>query len=514
MKNKFFYVESLVDHRKFPCAIAVAVMAVAMTLSFSGCSFKVDSNAQSSSVTVSNVTLTAEQRQKIQFYTFAPSKFQKVTETTGTVDFDNDQATSVLAPFGGPVSKLLVNPGDKVKAGDRLAEVDSPDFAAAISAYRKVLATAQTLRRVADMDKDLIQHNGVAQREEEQAQTDAANAEADRDAALQTLVSLNLDPQVIKDLQAGRPVARPDGIIRSPITGTVVEKLITPGELLTAGTTPCFTVADLSRVWVMTQIFGSDLASVSVGDHAEVVSGIATNSFSGTVDNISALVNPDTRAVLVRVVVDNPGDFLKKQMYVHVRIQARKESSGLLVPVSAILRDDVNLPFVYIVQLDSSFARRHVTLGYRTGDQYDIPDGLQAGDQIVIDGALFVQFMKTNERPSASNRLRAANGFDDEPGRRFFVATTFSRCPADARADRRRIAVAGAPAGGRLSRSLAAARQNHHPMARPCRRGSGTAHHCAGRSRDEWHSKDDHAALHLALWFVGRHAHLSQWHGQ
>jgi cobalt-zinc-cadmium efflux system membrane fusion protein len=234
----------------------------------------------------------------------------------------------------------------------------------------------------------------MAQREEEQAQTDAANAEADRDAALQTLVSLNLDPQVIKDLQAGRPVSRPGGMIRSPIPGTVVEKLITPGELLTAGTTPCFTVADLSRVWVMTQIFGSDLASVSVGDPADVQSGIATNHFSGIVDNISALVNPDTRSVLVRVVVENPGDFLKKQMYVSVRIQARKESTGLLVPVSAILRDDENLPFVYAAQPDGSFARHHVTLGYRTGEQYDIPEGIQTGDQIVRDGGLFVQFMQ------------------------------------------------------------------------------------------------------------------------
>ena len=369
-------------------------MALAMIASFTGCSAKNDSHEPASFVTVSNVTLTAEQKQKIQFYTVAPAKFHKITETTGTVDFDNDQATSVLAPFGGPVSKLLVNPGDKVKAGDPLAEVDSPDFAAAISAYRKALATAQTLRRVADMDKDLIQHNGVAQREEEQAQTDAANAEADRDAAMQTLVSLNLDPQVIKDLQAGRPVSRPGGRINSPIAGTVVEKLVTPGELLTAATTPCFTVADLTRVWVMTQIFGSDLASVSVGDHAEVVSGIATNKFSGTVDNISALVNPDTRSVLVRVVVENPGDFLKKQMYVRVRIQARQESTGLLVPVSAILRDDENLPFVYVSQTDGSFTRRHVTLGYRTGDQYDIPDGLQTGDQIVTDGGLFVQFMQ------------------------------------------------------------------------------------------------------------------------
>jgi membrane fusion protein, heavy metal efflux system len=395
MKNKLFYGFPPAERRgKFPGTLAVALMAVAAMASFTGCSPKVDDNAETASVTVSNVTLTAEQRQKIQIFTVTPAKFRKTTETTGTVDFDNDQATSVLAPFGGPVSRLLVSPGDQVKAGDPLAEVDSPDFAAAISAYRKALSTAQTDRRVADVDKDLMQHDGVARREEEQAQTDAANAEADSDAALQALVSLNVDPQTIKDLQAGRPISHPSGILRSPIAGTIVEKLITPGELLTAGTTPCFTVANLSRVWVMTQIFGSDLASVSVGDPAEVVAGIATNQFSGTVDNISALVNPDTRSVLVRVVVENPGDFLKKQMYVSVKIQSRQESTGLLVPVSAILRDDENLPFVYVSQPDGSFARRQVSLGYRADDQYDITDGLSAGDRIVVEGAVFVQFMQ------------------------------------------------------------------------------------------------------------------------
>ena len=345
-------------------------------------------------MTVSNVTLTAEQKQKIRLYTVQDSKFSKVIDTTGSVDFDNDQATSVLAPFGGPVSKLLVKLGDHVEAGTPLAEVDSPDFATAISAYRKALATALTLRRVADMDKDLLQHNGVAQREAEQAQTDAVNAEADRDAALQTLISLNIDPQVIKDLQASRPVSRPGGTIRSPIAGTVVEKLVSPGELLTAGTTPCFTVADLSKVWVMAQLFGSDLAAVSVGDPVAVESGIATNRFAGRVDNIAALVNPDTRAVLVRVVVENPGDFLKKQMYVAVHIQAQRESSGLLAPVSAVLNDDENLPFVYLAQADGSFSRQHVTLGYRAGDQYEISAGLRPGDQVVVDGAIFVQFIQ------------------------------------------------------------------------------------------------------------------------
>ena len=395
MKNRRFDGQTPAECRgKFPGALAVAVMAAATIVSFTGCSPKNGSNVETSSVTVSNVTLAAAQREKIHLYAVAPSKFRKTTETTGTVDFDNDQATTVLAPFGGPVSRLLVSLGDRVKAGDPLAVVDSPDFAAAISAYRKALATARTDRQLADLDQDLFEHHGVSQREEAQAQTDAANAEADRDAALQALVSLQVDPQTIKDIQDGKPVPRVAGVIRSPIAGTVVEKLITPGQLLSAGATPCFTVADLSRVWVMAQVFGSEIASVSPGDPAEVETGIATNSFSGTVDNISALVNPDTRSVLVRVVVENPRDFLKKQTYVRVRIQARQESTGLLVPVSAILRDDENLPFVYVAQPDGSFARRHVTLGYRAGDQYDIAEGLQAGDQIIVDGAIFVQFMQ------------------------------------------------------------------------------------------------------------------------
>jgi len=395
MKNKSLRRMPTADRRvELACAPAVAAFAIATLIACAGCSQKDDIPAQAPFMTGGNVTLSAAQRRNIELYTVESSKFRRVIEATGAVDFDSDQATSVLAPFSGPVSRLLVSLGAHVKKGDPLAEAVSPDFAAAIGAYRKALATANTNRRLADLDKDLLEHHGVSQREAEQAETDAVNAEADREAALQALVSLNVDPQTIKDIQETRPVSRPEGIIRSPIAGTVVEKLITPGELLQAGTTPCFTVANLSRVWVMARLFGSDLASVNLGDPAEVVTGIGPNNFSGRVDNISALVDPDTRAVIVRVVVDNPGDFLKKQMYVRVQIQAKQESSGLLVPVSAILRDDQNLPFVYLVQPDASFARRHVTLSYRAGDQYDIAEGLKSGDQIVTDGGIFIQFIQ------------------------------------------------------------------------------------------------------------------------
>jgi len=396
MINKSLPGRPLLRYRaKSPRAPAAAVAAIATIMSCAGCSSKNEANPVTPIVKASNVTPTAAQRRNIQIYTVEASKFHKTIEATGAVDFDNDQATSVLAPFSGPVSRLLVSLGDQVKKGDPLAEVDSPDFAAAVGTYRKALATAKTNRRLADLDKDLLLHQGVAQREAEQTETDAVNAEADRDAALQALVSLNVNPQSIKDIEEGRPISRPGGLIRSPVAGTVVEKLITPGEILDAGSTPCFTVANLSRVWVMAQVFGADLASVSLGDSAEVLTGIDSTIFPGRVDNISALVDPDTRSVAVRVVAENPGSFLKKQMYVRVLIQSRQESTGLLIPVSAILRDDENLPFVYLVQTDGGFARQHVTISNRTGDHYEIAAGLNAGDKIVVDGGIFLQFMQT-----------------------------------------------------------------------------------------------------------------------
>jgi membrane fusion protein, heavy metal efflux system len=175
----------------------------------------------------------------------------------------------------------------------------------------------------------------------------------------------------------------------------VVEKLITPGELLQSGTTPCFTVANLSRVWVMARLFGSDLAAVSVGDPAEVVTGVDAHNFPGTVDKISALVDPDTRAVEVRVVAENPRHALRKGMYVRVLIHSRSETDGTLIPISAVLRDDENLPFVYVADSDRSFARRQITLGARVEDRYEVAAGLRAGDRVVVAGGLFVQFMQS-----------------------------------------------------------------------------------------------------------------------
>jgi len=394
MKNKLFCGASSGRRGRHFAPVPLIAFVLVATLMMAGCAGKKDDSAAAASVTATNITLTPDQRKNIGLHTVARSRFQRTVEATGSVDFDNEHATAVLAPISGPVSRLLVDIGDRVKKGDPLAIVDSPDFATAISTYRKALTTAHTARRLADLEKDLVEHEGVAKREEDQAQTDAANAEADLEAARQGLVSLNVDPQTIKAIEQGRSISHIDGVIRSPIAGTVVDRQITPGQLLQAGTTPAFTVADLSRVWVMAQVSASDLPSVSLGDMADVLPAADSKSVIGKVTNISSLVNPDTRLVPVRVVADNPQSVLRKQMYVSVKIHSRQEMEGLLIPVSAMLRDEENLPFVYVVQHDGSFARRSVTVGYRTGDQFEIPSGLQVGDQVVVDGGIFVQFMQ------------------------------------------------------------------------------------------------------------------------
>jgi len=368
-----------------------AALAALVCLAIAGCSSSPAAETNTAA-SIENVRLTKAQLGHIQLYTVAPVAYRQKVQAPGTVDFDNDQATSVVSPFTGPVTRTFVALGEHVAKGQPLALVQSADYASAIGAYRKAVVTAANARKLAIADRDLAAHNGISEREAEQARTDAASADADRDAALQALIAMGVDRGTVGKVLAGRAIS---GVIRAPVSGIVVEKQVTPGQLLQAGTTPTFTVANLSQVWILAQVAPGDLGAIGRGDPAQIDPGDGTGPFHGTVENISASVDPDTRAVVTRIVAPNPGDLLKKQMYVDVSIESGRVSTGLLVPVSAVLRDDENLPFVYVRLPDGSFARRHVTLGYRDSQNYDVTSGLNSGDRVVANGAIFLQFMQS-----------------------------------------------------------------------------------------------------------------------
>ncbi|HXY31544.1 MAG TPA: efflux RND transporter periplasmic adaptor subunit [Gemmatimonadaceae bacterium] len=339
------------------------------------------------------VTLTQDQRDHLRIAPVESVTFRPTVQTTGTVAFDGDLSTQVLAPMSGPVSRLVVEVGAVVHRGDPLAIVSSPDFAAAVSAYRKAQVTSVQTQRIADLDVQLFSNDALAKRDLEQAQTDAMSAAADRDAAIQQLKSLGVDSAGLEAIREGRPLpSGTQGILRSPIEGTVVERLITPGQLLQAGTTPCFTVADLSRVWVMASVFEADLSAVTVGERAEVSTSASPRPLEGTVSYVAALVDPNTRATSVRVSVPNVGRLLKRDMYVQVTIHSSRDRRGLLAPVSAVLRDEDNLPFVFVEKGNGTFARRQITLASRVGDRYEVAGGLSSGERVISEGGLFLQF--------------------------------------------------------------------------------------------------------------------------
>lgn len=375
-------------------ATAVALLAVACGHS----SDTTDQQATQASVKPSLPTLTPAQQARIHIVTAGITSFRPIIQTTGTVAFNGDRSTQVLAPVSGPVSQLLVQPGASVSRGTPLATVASPDFAAAVAAYRKAVGTAENAQRIADQDVQLFKTDAIARRDVEQAQTDAASAAADREAALEQIRSLGIDPATIAQVRANPTLTNVPAVIRAPISGVVVERLINPGQLLQAGTTPAFTIADLSTVWVMANVFESDLASVHKGEGATVSTDASPYPFQGHVDYVGATVDSGTRATNVRLVVTNCADLLKRDMFVRVAIQSDRQRSGILVPDAAVLRDDENLPFVFVAaatKTGTGYARRRVTLGSHVGDQYEITNGLSAGDRVVADGALFLQFAES-----------------------------------------------------------------------------------------------------------------------
>jgi cobalt-zinc-cadmium efflux system membrane fusion protein len=352
------------------------------------------SRASNADNTPKNVTLTENQLQKIHIVTIQSVTFRPLVEATGTVAFNGDKSTQVLSPVSGPATRVVGQPGMQVRRGEPLAYVSSPDFASAVANYRKAQTAFRNAKRIADRDSALFKNDALARGDLEQAQADLAAAEADVDAAVESMRALGVDDAQIQAVKDGKTSAIA-AIVRAPIDGTVVEKLISDGQLLQAGSTACFTIADLSTMWVLANVFENDLPDVSIGETVDILTDVRRAPLPGRVDYIAALADPGTKAVQVRVVAPNLNQALRRDMFVRVQIKSATEHRGYLVPVSAVMRDDQNLPFVFIAAANNAFSRRRIDLGSRVGDKYEVMSGLNAGDQVVTEGALFLQFAES-----------------------------------------------------------------------------------------------------------------------
>jgi membrane fusion protein, heavy metal efflux system len=313
-------------------------------------------------------------------------------KTTGTVDWDADHTTQVITQVSGPISRIVADYGSHVRPGDPLLYVASSDITNAIATYKKARDQQDLARKALDREKELLAHGAAAVKDVESAEAAYNDAATDVQNSLQSLKIFAITPQELTDAERQAAPIRSELAVRAPIGGTVVQKLITPGQLIQAGATTCFLLSDTSTVWVQGHIFDRDLPLVRVGDAVEETNSSFDKTFHGSVSYIGAMVDPDTRTTPVRIITRNPGDLLKKDMYLEAVIHTKADKNVLSVPVSAVLHDSENEPFVYVQVRPREFARRSVGLGAQQNGDVEIRSGLKAGEEVVSEGSVFLQF--------------------------------------------------------------------------------------------------------------------------
>jgi cobalt-zinc-cadmium efflux system membrane fusion protein len=377
------------------CSLGVAA-GLALACALAGCSSSQNANEMTSyssqaskSATPELFTIPEDQMSHVQVVTVKAGKLTRTLRLTGAVAYNAFKTTPVITQVGGPVSRILVVPGQHVREGEPMLEVASPDYSQLLDTYLK----ARDSFRVADKNyaraQDLYQHNAIAERDLLQAESDRNQAQADLNASEQAMKILGIkNPD---DLAKAASTSAEIPVI-APIGGEVVERLVSPGQVMQAGQTQAFTISDMSTVWVLANVYQNDLAYVKIGDNVVVQTDAYPDSFHGRISYISAALDPNTRTLQARIVVDNPGEKLKRDMYCTVTVAAGAIQNAIAVPDASVLRDDENQPFVYVENSLNQFGRRTVEIGESQNGQTQILQGLSAGEKVVGDGSLFLQF--------------------------------------------------------------------------------------------------------------------------
>jgi cobalt-zinc-cadmium efflux system membrane fusion protein len=340
-------------------------------------------------------TVPQEQMSHIQVVPVLTTRLRRVLRLTGTVAYNSFQTTPVITQVNGLVTRIMVVPGQMVQAGQPLLYVSSPDYAQLRSNYLKATDASQLAEKNYARAKDLYEHHAIAEADLLQAQTTRDQSQADLQAAEHALKVLGVTR--LESLATDSPL--PELPVLAPIAGEVVERQAAPGQVVQAGATQIFTISNLGTVWVLANVYERDLGFVHVGDVVAIQSDAYPETFRGRISYIAAALDPSSRTLQVRIVTRNPGGKLKKDMYVTATVEAGEITNALTVPDSAVLRNSENQPFVYIAESrPGQFGQRLVMLGESQDGKTQILSGLRAGERVVADGSLFLQFANSFQR--------------------------------------------------------------------------------------------------------------------
>jgi cobalt-zinc-cadmium efflux system membrane fusion protein len=371
-----------------------AIMAMLAGCHESGSNAAANSGGANNSNNPELFTVSQDQMSHVQVLTVQPTTLTRSLRLTGAVAYNGFRTTPVITQVSGPVSRVVVVPGQKVNRGEPMLYVASPDYSQLRTNYLKAKAAYALAQKASVRAQDLYEHHAIAEQNLEQAQAAEVQSSGDLASAQAALKVMGIvDPDELVKAPPSFEVP-----VKAPISGLVVEQDVSAGQLIQPGTTQCFMISDVSTVWVLVNVYQKDLPYVRVGDLVTIQTDTYPEAFHGRIAYVAASLDPSTRTMQARIETNNPGEKLKKDMYVVATVNAGTIKDAIALPDAAILRDNENQPFVYAAASANQFGRHPVTLGESLNGQTQITSGLIAGDRVVGNGSLFLQFANSLQR--------------------------------------------------------------------------------------------------------------------
>jgi cobalt-zinc-cadmium efflux system membrane fusion protein len=332
---------------------------------------------------------------QLSYVTVQPAQPRRlaITHLTGRLYLSDDRTVRVFTPVAGQVTAVDADVGQSVQANGPLAEISSPDYGQALADARAAGASLTVADETLARSKDLYEHGAAAEKDVEAAQATYGAALAERDRALARL----------KLYHGSESDTGQAYVLRSPLAGLVVERNVNPGQEVRADQmlanatnlfAPLFVVSDPARLWLQVDAAETDLGDLQPGQRLRIVSkAFPDRVFDGSVANIGPSLDPATRTIRVRGVVENPGRLLKAEMYVSVdvvRDEAKVPQAGVEVPSKTIFTID-RKSYLFVELAPGAFERRQVEIGTEKDGKVPVLRGVAAGQRVVTEGALLLQ---------------------------------------------------------------------------------------------------------------------------
>ena len=366
---------------------AVLVPLVAAALIIAGCSGgKSDPAAEAPpAATVERVgdpnVFKADKPEQFQLTQAVAYESTPELQVTGTVAPDISRSVPVISLAAGRVVQVDAKLGDVVKKGQLLLKVHSADIAGAFSDYRKAIADEQLAHTQLERAKLLYDKGAIAQNDLQIAQDTAEKAKVDVETTAEKL-------RVLGNTSLDHPSGIVD--IRAPISGVITEQQVVNAAGVAGLSSPNpFTISDLSYVWILCDVYENDLADVRVGQTAQIrLNAYPDEVFTGTINNVGPILDPNIRTAKVRIEVKNPG-MMRPGMFVTATFYARSKVKRAAVPAGAIVHLH-DRDWVYVPLQNGQFRRTAVVAGKMLPDgMQEVKSGIAPGQQVVANALAF-----------------------------------------------------------------------------------------------------------------------------